>query len=121
MIAKIGTTQVMPFGDPPSDEWVYVSRKPKANEICGTDGWVVDNALAVINERNRLLADSDGTAMMLEREMRIATRAGNHAEERKIAARIELWDTYCQDVFEVKNQEGFPDDVIWPTEPDLNS
>jgi hypothetical protein len=62
-------------------------------------------AAEVRAERNRLLAESDWTQMP---DARAAMGEVKAAE----------WDTYRQALRDVPEQEGFPENVVWPTKPE---
>jgi hypothetical protein len=62
-------------------------------------------AAEVRAERNRLLAESDWTQMP---DARAAMGEVKAAE----------WDAYRQALRDVPEQEGFPENVVWPTKPE---
>jgi hypothetical protein len=59
----------------------------------------------VFTERNRLLAESDWTQLS---DARAAMGEAKAAE----------WDAYRQALRDVQEQEGFPENVVWPTKPE---
>jgi hypothetical protein len=62
-------------------------------------------AAEVRAQRNRLLAASDWTQLA---DARAALGEAKAAE----------WDTYRQALRDVPDQEGFPENVVWPTKPE---
>ena len=56
-------------------------------------------------QRNRLLASSDWTQLADARDALGETKAAE-------------WDAYRQALRDVPQQEGFPENVVWPTKPE---
>jgi hypothetical protein len=66
----------------------------------------VDELAAEVRaERNRLLAESDWTQLADARDAMGETKAAE-------------WDAYRQALRDIPEQEGFPENVVWPTKPE---
>jgi len=79
---------------------------PTLNEF---NEWVLDWTLVVLNEqeardlRDKLLAECDWVVVK-------ASEAGEPVDP--------AWATYRQDLRDIPQQAGFPDDVTWPEKPE---
>ncbi|MCJ2164666.1 MULTISPECIES: phage tail assembly chaperone [unclassified Pseudodesulfovibrio] len=80
--------------------------------------WEFDTERKAVNvraERDGLMAASDAKVLQLERQIRLASVAGE--DTTALSATLVQWDTYREGLCDVPEQAGFPGAVEWPVEP----
>lgn len=71
-------------------------------------------------ERRARYERMDPKVHSLERQMRVLNAQGDSEEYAEVEARLLKIHRYCIAVTDTQNQEGFPERVVYPDEPNLD-
>jgi hypothetical protein len=111
--------EILVAGQTPAEHGLTEIPRPSEDHTWQGNGWQIDPA--VIAQKQRVAAMAE-----FERRMTLA-RAKNAGKADAYAAgllseveidRFRLWSAYQLALVRAIEQDGFPDAVVWPTEPD---
>ncbi|WKZ83948.1 tail fiber assembly protein [Ralstonia pickettii] len=111
--------EILIAGVSPEESGLTTTPRPSDKHVWGDSGWVVDSAAIEAEKRDAAMAE-------FERRMALA-RSHNVGKADALAAGLltdeevyyfKAWSSYQMQLIQVLENPTFPDDVVWPAEPE---